>query len=108
MSSNVASLDSQRPHTAGPMICHGCGHEWMGVLMSGTVSAECPKCRQGKGMRGGWVLPSDADVFTCTRCEDDYIDGNSLFLIYYNDDGTMGMLCAHCGYLHPMPTLEDV
>ena len=90
------------------MICHGCGHEWIGVLMSGMVSATCPECGQGKGMRAGWVLPDGGAAYHCTRCEDEYISGNSLFIIYYTDDGRMGMMCAHCGELHDMPTLDDV
>ncbi len=106
---NVVDLDSQRPHTAGPMICHGCGHEWIGVLLSGMVATDCPNCHEGKGMRAGFVLPKDADAYHCTRCEDEYKLGNSLFHIYYTNDGkTMGMMCAHCGFLHPMPTLDDV
>ncbi len=106
---NVVDLDSQRPHTSGPMICHGCGHEWIGVLRSGMVSIECPACRQNKGMRAGWVLPQDASAFHCTQCADEYKNGNALFIIYFTDDGTtMGMMCAHCGYLHDIPTLADV
>ena len=59
-------------------------------------------------MRAGWVLPEDADAYHCTRCASEYYNGNSLFHIYYTSDGGMGMMCAHCGYLHLMPTLDDV
>ena len=90
------------------MVCHGCGHEWIGVLMSGMVAADCPECHQGKAMRAGWVLPEGADAYHCTQCADEYILGSALFTIYYTDDGQIRMMCAHCGYLHDIPTLDDV
>ena len=44
MTGKVTELDTRRPHTAGPVLCLRCEHEWVSVRPVGTYPLECPKC----------------------------------------------------------------
>lgn len=94
---SVVELDDYRPHTSGPCHCAQCGHEWVGVIMSGWTAITCPECGCGKGMRSGFVFPHDAATLRCGNCEGEV--SNDLFTIMDNGQ----MMCAHCGDVRDWP-----
>ncbi len=49
MASNVVSLDENRPHVAGPVVCTRCEHSWVAVRPVGVIFLECPKCGAHRG-----------------------------------------------------------
>ena len=44
MNDNIVSLDENRPHAAGPVVCGRCQHSWVAVRPVGVIWCECPKC----------------------------------------------------------------
>lgn len=49
MASNVVSLDENRPHVSGPVVCTRCEHSWVAVRPVGVIFLECPKCGAHRG-----------------------------------------------------------
>jgi len=43
------SLDGQRPHVSGPVVCTRCRHNWVAVRPVDTEMLECPVCGAYRG-----------------------------------------------------------
>jgi hypothetical protein len=83
---NVTELATRRPHTAGPCHCRQCGHAWIGAIPIGRTAVDCPKCGACKGIRSGFVFPSQIPLRRCVACDE------ALFSILGYD-----IMCANCG-----------
>ena len=80
------------PHTAGPMSCLSCKHEWIGVVPVGVSAVECPKCGLIRGTHKYIALPEDGITWVC-GC------GNNLFVISAKGNA----ICVGCGQHQRIP-----
>ena len=69
MASNVVSLDENRPHVAGPVVCTRCEHSWVAVRPVGVIFLECPKCGAHRGTSFMMMLAA-ADQTLATNAAD--------------------------------------
>jgi hypothetical protein len=76
---------------AGPCVCLGCRHEWVGVSQTGSVNLICPSCELPKGTTKYPFGCSDGDrVLTCRHCK-----GEALTAYIRND--MHYVRCMGCG-----------
>jgi len=80
---NVIDLSAMRPHLAGPMVCLGCKHEWVGVAPVGTRVFDCPECGCAQGVMQGLVEPEEHFQCDC---------GNYHYII-----SATKIMCSMCG-----------
>lgn len=89
----IVELNNYRPHTAGPMLCLGCKHKWVGVMLVGEEVVDCPNCKTSKGVRAG-AVNDDGFVMACIKCDNAFIQ-----LVLRGDcEHVDYVLCPACGY----------
>ncbi len=100
MTGIVHSINEAKPHTAGPIRCGGCGHEWVGVVPIEELMAKCPECSMDKGLRKQYISPPDnTPTYRCLNCQTEDPEGkvtsNDAFILtpFY-------VMCCNCGNKH--------
>ena len=68
MAAEIVSLDENRPHVAGPVICARCQHSWVAVRPVGVVFLECPKCEARFGTDFMTMLEAADQFLGDTEC----------------------------------------
>lgn len=86
----------REPHTAGPMRCLTCGHEWVGVVPCGNDTAECPVCKTEKGVRTQHVGPPEEHPAWRCHC------GSWVFGVIRE-----GCVCINCGQFHDWDAIAE-
>lgn len=88
--------EDDEPHTAGPMVCLTCRHEWIGVVPTGVQTVVCPHCETEKGVRSQYVMPSEEHpVYEC-HC------GSWVFAVI-----RQGCTCVNCGQFHSWDDIAE-
>lgn len=80
-----------KPHVHGEVLCHACGHKWIGVAPEGAQPPfECLQCHSIKGMFTKFFQNVSHPTWHCSVC-------NGFLVSIYNHSGTPVVLCATCG-----------
>lgn len=67
MTAEIVTLDDNRPHIAGPVVCTRCQHSWVAVRPRGVIFLECPKCGAHRGT-GFMTMLAAADQILGDEC----------------------------------------
>lgn len=88
----AAPADDSEPSWAGPCVCLGCRHEWVGVGPIGYhANLTCPECALPKGtIKYPFGADAGDEVLTCAHCEGEALTA-------YRHKGYKYVRCMSCG-----------